>query len=29
MQILQIRNSTAVFLIFAKQKKKKDNRSDC
>ena len=29
MQILQIRNSTAVFLIFAKQSEKKDNRSDC
>ena len=29
MQILQIRNSTAVFLIFAKQNEKKDNISDC
>lgn len=29
MQTLQIRNSTAVFLIFAKQNEKKDNRSDC
>ena len=29
MQILQIRNSTAVFLIFTKQNEKKDNRSDC
>ena len=29
MQILQKRNSTAVFLIFAKQNEKKDNRSDC
>ena len=29
MQTLQIRNSTAAFLIFAKQNEKKDNRSDC